>query len=146
MPTRRQVVAAVDTRLREIPNLQVYLRRVGYVLGEDVDRPPAKISPTDQRVRPYVTQHPSVGSPLEERLGGHQNGLLWSAQITCVVGDETALEPLVDAVTARLDMWRPFDGLGRLRVPVGFDPGPSRRDDDESPSRYWVPLQYQLAL
>jgi hypothetical protein len=138
---RRLLVTAVNDRLDTIPNLTVYLRTV--------DPEPPTISDTDQRVRPYVVQHPSPGMTDDVRLGGTRNGLTWTTQLTVVAGTPDALEPVVDAITTRLDNWRPtFTGehantiVGRLHLLN--DPGPSRRDDNESPARYWTPLIYQL--
>lgn len=138
---RRLLVAAVDNRLHSISNLAVYLRTV--------DPKPPTISDTDQRVRPYVVQHPAPGMTDDIRLGGTRNGLTWTTQLTVVAGTPDALDVVVDAITDRIDNWRPkFSGdhtntlVGRLHLLN--DPGPTRRDDNESPARYWTPLIYQL--
>ena len=141
-------------RLEEIQHLTVYLRRVGFVLDAAAEIPPPTISPDDMRVRPYAVIYPSPGSDgPDERLDQTLTGIVWRPQVTLVAGDETALDLVVDAVTQRLDSWRPtFSAphddieVGRLRKPPGFDPGPSRRDDDIAPARYWTPLQYVLPV
>jgi hypothetical protein len=33
--------------------------------------------------------------------------------------------------------------VGRFKPPVGYDPGPFRRDDAVNPSRFSLPLQYR---
>lgn len=151
---RRVLEQLVETRLQEIDGLTVYRRRVGYVHGQQADVPPPVITPGyDLRVRPYVVQYPSAGmtGPFE-RLDWTRKGLEWTTQLTCVVGDETALNVLVDHVTSRLDEWRPvlpaeyaaIAHTGRFRMLN--DPGPGRRDDSESPARYWTPLVYSLLI
>lgn len=151
---RRIITAALVARLDEISNVTVYLRRVGFVLGSTVTVPPPTVSPIDQRVRPYVVVHPSPGmNGPDSRLDDSSSGRVYGPQITCVVGDETALDVLVDAVTAKLDGWRPalasphdMAEIGRFRPLAGFDPGPGSRDDDVTPARFWTPLQYRLPV
>lgn len=151
---RRVVTSALIARLNEVGNVTVYLRRVGYVLGSVVEVPPPTVSDTDRRVRPYVVVHPSPGTPgPDQRLDSSSVGRVYGPQITCVVGDEVALDVLVDAVTDRLDGWRPVFAapyasvdVGRFRSLRGFDPGPGRRDDDVTPARFWTPLQYRLPV
>ena len=96
--------------------------------------------------------YPSPGAPSgDTRLDGSTAGDTVTFQLTCVAGDEYALDPVLDAVKARFDDWRPvlpdpYDGqpIGRSRLLN--DPGPSRRDDNESPPRFWVPLIYSNTL
>lgn len=149
----RVLEQVVDARLKEIANVTVYLRQVGHVLGSPSVTDPPTISADDLRVRPYVVQHPSPGSRgTDQRLAGMVVDRRWSTQLTCVVGDAEALGPLVDAVEGKFNEWRPV-----LPAPYNvtvmpswftrsFDPGPSQKDDDITPSRFYVPLIYDLNL
>jgi hypothetical protein len=72
-------------------------------------------------------------------------------QLTCVGGEEKAVDLLVDAITAKFDEWRPVLAppndttvLGRCRMLN--DPGPSRLDEEERPPRFWTPLVYGLVV
>lgn len=151
---RRVLSTALVARLDEIANATVYLRRVGFVLGQTGEVPPPTVSSTDKRVRPYIVVHPSAGyTGPDRRLDASTAGRVYTPQITCVAGDETALEPLLDAVAAKLDDWRPTlpephtnADLGRFRPLVGYDPGPASRDDDVTPARFWTPLLYRLPV
>lgn len=149
---RRVLEARVDARLKEIANLTVYLRRVGHVIGTPDDVPPPTVSENDLRVRPYVVQHPSPGRAWpNRRLVGYETGIGWTTQLTCVTGDEEGLGPLVDAVSARFDNWLPTFAAPHADKPARRfrllnDPGPSQRDEDVRPPRYWVPLIYQLPV
>lgn len=144
------IVSAMVARLDEaVPNTTIYLRRVGHVLGQPDDVPPPTVSDTDRRVKPYVVVYPSPGvAGPDRRLGTLQHGRVFAAQTTLVAGDETALDILVRHVESALHDWRPQLGradVGRVR-PAGFDPGVSLRDDDVTPPRFWVPLQWRIPI
>lgn len=135
-----------------IANVTTYLREVGRVAGVDQDVPPPTISDDDLRVRPYIVVYPSPGGPSGDvRFDGSTVGKSGSFQLTCVVGDESALDVLLDVVLARFDDWRPvlpapYDGLPIGRCRLISDVGPSRRDDAETPTRFWVPLIYSNTI
>jgi len=155
---RRVVTDALVTRLETIPNLTVYLRRVGFVRGVTdapggQEVPPPTVSVTDRRVRPYVVVYPTAGMNAHPRLDYAVPGLVWDVQLTCVAGDESAIDPVVDLVTGCLDGWRPvfpgpYDQVvnGPFAAVPGYDPGPVRRDDDVTPARFWTPLEYRVVL
>ena len=138
---RRVLVEVLFARL-ELPNVSHFLRQI------DEELP--TIGENDLRVKPYTVLYPSAGAGgYDQRLGGDLVGLSTSFQITCGAGEEKAVDLLVDAVTGRFDEWRPtlpdpYDDhpIGRCRLLN--DPGPARRDDDESPARFWTPLVYGL--
>lgn len=139
----KTMVAAIKTQAT-IPNVTTYLR-------QPAPAPPT-INADDLRVKPYLVIHPSPGGPSEDaRLGGEVVGKNFSFQLTCAVGDETALEVLIDAVTSRFDEWHPvlpspYDVLPIGRFRLLNDVGPSRRDQDIKPPRFWVPLIYGNTL
>jgi len=149
---RRVIENKVDARLKEISNLTVYLRRVGHVVGSPNDVEPPTVNSADLRVRPYVVQHPSAGRPgNRNRLSGRRNGLIWTTQLTCVVGDESALAPLVELVASKMESWRPVFASPYDTVTVRpflqiNEPGPSMRDEDERPPRYWTPLIFSASI
>jgi hypothetical protein len=140
---RRVLVDALAARAT-IPNVTVYKRLVAPA--------PPTISANDLRVKPYVVLHPSAGvTGPDERLGGDRVGLAETFQLSCVAGEEKALDLLVDAITARFDEWRPalaapYDVVVLGRCRMLNDPGPSRRDDDVAPPRFWTPLIYGLVV
>jgi hypothetical protein len=35
---------------------------------------------------------------------------------------------------------------GRCEPPLGFDPGPVRKDESVKPHRFWLPLQYRTTI
>lgn len=147
----RRILTQVIAARQAIPNTTAYVRVVGRLL-DGTSVPPPTIGPNDLRVKPYTVLHPSPGiTGPDERLGGDRVGLAETFQLTCVTGDEDALDPLVDAVTARFDEWRPVLPAPYNTMPIGRcrllnDPGSSRRDDDVKPSRFWVPLIYGLVV
>lgn len=141
---RRVLVEAYLARAAEIANVTVYLRQVA--------TEPPTIGPDDLRVKPYVVLYPSPGVPgPDERLGGDRVGLADTLQITCAAGEEKALDLLVDAVSAKYEEWRPvlpspYEQLQLGRCRQLNDPGPTRRDDEERPARFWTPLVYGLVV
>lgn len=143
MPTisRKLLTDAVDARAKTIPHITVYRR--------NITSTPPTVGPQDLRVRPYVVQHPSAGTPgPEEDLVGDVVDLVTTFQLTCVAGDKIAADYLVDLVSARFERWSPnLDaGLTVGRCRQVNDPGPARRDDAVTPPRFWTPLVYAVAI
>lgn len=136
----RSVLTDVLEARATIPNVTTYVRRI-------TGSPPT-IGFNDLRVKPYVVLYPGPGiTGPDERLGGDRVGLADTFQITCACGDEDAMDLLIDAVTSRFDEWRPtlpspYDNVTVGRCRMLNDVGPTRRDDDEKPPRFWVPLVY----
>jgi len=146
----RRVIVEVLAARAVIPNVTTYVRKVGTLANGQTLNPPT-ISSNDLRVKPYIVLYPSPGIPgPDERLGGDRVGLGETFQLSCVVGEEKAIDLLIDAVTSRFDEWRPvlpapYDTLpiGRTRLLNDVMPRP---DEDEKPPRYWVPLVYGLVV
>lgn len=134
------LVTAVETRANTISNVEVYESKVP-------DTVPT-ISADDLRVRPYIVHYPAAGQPgIEEDLEGRDIDLAWTFQLTCVAGRRDDALALIDAVTAKFQMWWPdLEGLTFSRCRQLNDPGPIRRDDAEFPPRYWLPLVYGLPV
>lgn len=97
----------------------------------------------DGSVHAYAVLYASGGTiPPARRVGGRPRNLGWSFQVSVVGGDDTRLLWCLDTIRGRLTGKRL--GGGVLRE-VG-DPGPLRQDTSITPYRYWLPLDYQLAI
>jgi hypothetical protein len=137
---RRLITDAVFAQLETLTGVTAYR-------GEVPDHPPALTGDPDGRVAAYVVLYPFGGTPGPEvDLGDTAVDLVYTCQVTCAAGYPTDCEYLVDRVHPLLYRWAPaVAGLvcGPLRPPAGFDPGPVRRDDQPSPPRFYVPLQFR---
>lgn len=134
--SRRALTTAVEGMLRAAAPL------VGVYVGGVPDTPPAD---PDGRVHVYAVLWPGPGASTQDRLVPIVDGLLWTFQITCVGGDITRCMACVDAVTGALT----GRTLALANIATGYlrelgDPGPAREDRDARPSRWFVPLTYQL--
>lgn len=102
------------------------------------------------RVAPYVVLFDGAGpTDLEPDLGGQNEDLLWSPQITIAAGFSPDCAQLVDQVCAWVYRWSPaIPGLsaGRLEPPDGFDPGVVRPDRTVSPPRFFLNTQWRLVV
>lgn len=143
--SRRALTNSVQSRLT-VARLTVYR-------GEVKPKPP--VIQTDGaddpsgRVGPYAVIYPSPGtpSPAGQDYADSYTSLDWLVQITVAAGWGEDLDEAVDLVDGRLLGWAPeIDGIAcdGLRPPLGFDPGPARRDESVEPPRHWLPLQYVL--
>jgi hypothetical protein len=134
--SRRVIAAAIETRLREdAPMVNVYVGAV---------EPEPPVDP-DGRVHVYAVLYPGAGTSTQDRLVPIVDGLLWTGQVTCVGGDVNRCLACADAVADALT-GHTFEIPG---VTVGYmrelgDPGPAREDRDARPSRWFLPLTYQL--
>lgn len=100
----------------------------------------------DGRAHPYAVLWASPGrhDPLEERLTGTGGDHVWTFQVTAAGGDVARCRRAVTrTLTALLGKRLVPDG-GRVRL--DFDPGPEREDRDVTPSRWFVPLSFVVAL
>lgn len=115
---------------------------VNVYLGAVPATPPAD---PDGRVHVYAVLYPTPGAATQDRLVPIIDGLTWSFQVTCVGGDPTRCLACVDAVTGALT-GRPLalGGIATGWLRELGDPGPAREDRDATPSRWFVPLTYQL--
>lgn len=99
-------------------------------------------------IAPYVVLFDGTGATgLEPGLGYCGEDLRWSPQVTVAAGFAEDCLQTVDRVCAWLYRWQPVIsgvGVGVLEPPPGFDPGPPRPDRTVTPSRFFVPLQWQL--
>lgn len=119
------------------------------VFRGEVDTSPTVV-PENGRVQSYIVLYPfGRAAGPDGDLGDQATDLTYTCQIQCVAGFETDCEYLVDQVDGLMNRWTPaVAGLvfGRFKPPVGYDPGPVRRDDTVKPVRFWVPLQYRITV
>lgn len=144
--SRRLLATAVMTQLATVTNATGYYGEVGIGLpGTTVPAtPPAD---ADGRVKAYYVLYPSPGTPSPDQdLADEHEDLDWLIQVTAVAGYQQDLMALLDRIDGVLYRWRPVVAgiaCSGLMPPLGFDPGPARRDTDFTPNRLYVPLQYR---
>lgn len=151
---RKTLGDLVIARLEGIAGLNVYRGEIRWWDDENIEHrePPVISTPAGPdpsgRVAPYVVHYGGAGDPeLGATLAGPAPNLLWSFQTTVAAGYEPDCAKTVDQVVAQLHGWRPVHegvSFGLVHPPIGFDPGPIRRDDQKTPPRFWLPLLWQL--
>lgn len=132
--TALSVHDAVWTLLDAVTNINAYD-------GEVPSTPPAD---PDGRVHAYAVLYASAGDLFSTTLAGTQGTLLASGYINCVGGDPTRALWCVDKVRTALAT---TVTLGGRAFPIRFrDEGTGivRRDDDVTPPRHWVQLEFQI--
>lgn len=105
---------------------------------------------TTGRIAPYLVAYPfGKAAGPDGNLGDSTDDLTYTVQVQCVAGFAADCEYVVDQVDGRLNRWTPSVtgyACGTFRPPVGYDPGPVRRDETVTPVRFWVPLQYRTTV
>lgn len=97
----------------------------------------------DGSVHAYAVLYAGAGAPpAARRVGGRPRNLAWSFQVSVVGGDDTRLLWCLDTIRGRLTGKRVGGGVLREQG----DPGPLREDTSVTPYRYWLPLDYALAI
>lgn len=95
-------------------------------------------------VHAYAVYYPGPGWDHALLADGAGDSLDWTFQISCVGGDRTKALWCVERVRSVLTGVRLTVADQQLMLHEVTDPGGVRRDDDETPSRFWLPLQYRL--
>ena len=143
--SRATLSQAIVTRLTELQDVGVYTAST--IPG---DLP--VLGDGSGRVSGYTVVWSGDGSPLDETpLCGETTGsLLWPFFVTCAHGYDTDTLWVIDRVHALLDDWAPdllaeagFQA-GPIHPPAGYNAGPVREDRDVAPSRFYLPLAFQL--
>jgi hypothetical protein len=138
---RPSIKAITDAVLARLGNLTPVT-----VMSGEVSTSPPIVAQTD-RIAPYVVLYAFGPTDVPEGdLGDAPADLVYTFQVDCVAAYQADAQWLVDQVVAQLDRWAPsVTGMvvGRFKPPVGYDPGPFRRDDAVNPSRFSLPLQYR---
>lgn len=150
---RRKVLADLaEAHLKTLTGVAVYRGEIT-ASTDTVHHPPVLTAPggapdPSGRVAPYAVLYTGAGTRgLDHDVADAHDDLDWSFQVTCAAGYETDCGYLIDRVDGLFYRWAPtVPGLafGRAKPPLGYDPGPIRRDETVTPVRFWVPLQYRL--
>lgn len=112
--------------------------------GQPVDMSMTPYADDDGRVHAYAVYFPSSGWAHALLACGGTDSLDWSFQITCAGGDRTRALWCVSKVRGVLSGARvTVGGQGLLIREIG-DPGPIRRDDKVSPTRFYLPLLFAV--
>jgi len=137
LPSVRLLAAAVRTRLDGTTGLTVYET----VVKGDPPRDAGGV------ITSYVVLHPGPGNTDRNTLDDQPGPLLWDFTLLCVGGDHDYLLGAVDTARDRLEGYQLTVAgakVGLIKPPPGFRPPPARPDHDETPSRLWVPLLFQV--
>lgn len=126
--------AAVIALLETAPHLDVF------------DGEVAARMDSDGRAHPYAVLWVSPGrdNPDEERETGTGRAQAWTFQVTAAGGDVARCRRATQRVLDVLLGVRLFPDGGIIRL--DFDPGPEREDRDVKPSRWFVPLTFNVSL
>lgn len=151
MSIRRKVLGdLVDTQLKTITGLKVFRGEVNEPLpliqkGNGPD--------PSGRVAPYVVHYTGAGShdvAGERDVADTHEDLLWTVHLIVAAGYDADCAHIIDRVDAALFRWTPPASagiaFGQMRPPPGYDPGPIRINEQVRPTRFWLPLQYQLPV
>lgn len=139
-------IAAVEARLAyELPETDP--ATMGY-LSEPVDVP--KLD-TDGHVQRYWVLHPFGNVPNldQQDLAETAVNSIWGFQATVAASYPRDVYALATRIDDALFRWAPsVEGYAcsRCEPPLGFDPGPARKDESVKPHRYWLPLQYRIHI
>jgi hypothetical protein len=136
----QKISDAVEARLNTLTGVTVY--------RSEVATTPPTVANSGGRVAPYVVLYPAATTPTDDLdLADTTSDCSYAMQLTCVAGYSPDCEYLVDRVQALIFRWAPTVAgvaFASFRPPVGYQSGPVRRDQDVSPPRFWVPLQFVI--
>jgi hypothetical protein len=132
--TIEEASAAVIALLEAVPNLDVFDGAVKARMD------------SDGRAHPYAVlwSGPGRDNPDEERECGLGSARLWEFQVTAVGGDVARCRRAVDRTLTALLRKRLFADGGLIRLVA--DPGTEREDRDVTPTRWFVPLVFNVSL
>jgi hypothetical protein len=105
---------------------------------------PAPTFDGDGRVHAYAVYYPSPGWAHALLGCGGTDSLDWTFQVTCVGGDRTRALWCVSKIRAALTGQRVSIGGQLLTIQEIGNPGPIRRDDNETPPRFYAPLTFAV--
>lgn len=108
---------------------------------DDAGQPSVRLD-TDGRAHMYAVLYASPGRSDTARLSGIRDTLSWSFQVTAAGGDPNR------ALTAAVKVRAALTGT-RLTTTSGLvnettDPGPVRQDTSVTPSRWFVPILFDV--
>jgi hypothetical protein len=106
------------------------------------------VDDTDGRAHPGASFYASAGNAAATSLGArHHDSLVWTFQVTAFGGDPVRGRRAITRVRARLSGAKlvvPGVVTAGVAEVEGYDPGPLREDRDVAPSRWYLPLLFQL--
>lgn len=111
--------------------------------GEVPKNPPLG---ADGRVDPYAVLYAGGGLRFASALNGLQSSLSSTFQVTCAAGDRTRAMWCVRQVRDGLIGPITIGGRTYLVRSTDLDPGPIRRDDNVTPVRFYLPLEFFLLV
>lgn len=115
--------------------------------GEIVDANGTPVPPphdSDGRVHAYAIYYPGAGLAYSRTLDAAPDCLDWTFQVTCVAGDRVRALWCIDKIrTALAGKWVTVNGQ-QLQIRQDGDSGSIRRDDNVSPSRFYLPVLFAL--
>lgn len=135
-----QVADPVWTLISAIPEVNTYDGEFVDAAGKPVTAP----ADPDGRVHAYAVYYPSPGFAHALLACGGTDSLDFSFQITCAGGDRTRALWCVQQVRNALTGATVTVGGQALQIREDGNPGPLRRDDSVSPSRFYVPLIFAI--
>lgn len=115
--------------------------------GELVDANGNKVKPpadSDGRVHAYAVYYPGAGLAHAVLACGGTDSLDWTFQVTCAGASRVQALWCVDKVRAALSGVTITVRGQALTIHETTDTGTVRRDDDVSPSRFYVPLLFAV--
>lgn len=144
MVTTRAVHDVVWALLDAVTGVNTYDGEIVDAQGKPTTPPRAA---TSDRVAAYAVLYFSPGRRHANALNGDQRSIEGAFQVTCVAGDPSSALWCVDkALAALAGVSVTVDGVARQIRVREDDPGPVRRDDNVTPPRHYVPLQFQLHI
>jgi len=127
---------AALARLQACTNLTVLDGSV-----DDAGQPGVLVDP-DGRAHMYAVLYVSPGRNVQSNLAGTTGHLAWSFQVTCAGGDVNRALNAAVKVRAALTGVRLTATSGWVREST--DPGTVREDPGVQPSRWYVPILFNL--
>lgn len=138
--------AQIFNRLATVPH-------VSQVYDLEVSDTPETIPGQKGRVKPYlVYQAGGPGRTTQIELAENGDSVILRPIVKCVAAYRHDVVNLVAQTRTRLEHWYPDApadvavSVSRLTFPFGFTPGNVIVDRGETPSRVWLPLQYEFTV
>jgi len=98
------------------------------------------------RVKPYAVLYAGGGQRFSSGLDGIQSSLSTVAQVTAAAGEQ--IDAMWCVRQVRDGLLGPITISGRTYLvrSTDLDPGPIRRDDNVTPVRFYLPLEFFLLV
>lgn len=123
-----------------IANVNTYDGEIADAAGSPIDPP----LDDDKRIHAYAVYFPSPGWAHALLACGGTDSLDWSFQVTCAGADRVRTLWCVQQVRAALGGARVEISGQQLPIRETGNPGPIRRDEQVTPHRFYVPLNFAV--